>query len=201
MRALIIRSLAWQALLVPVACFSCSISSAIGIGAILQGNDITVFETIQAVAAFLLAAFSVLIFSSPLGAIVLGGICLLLAQLATYSFLPILAELATERNYQIFSAWGMSLLLAGSFLCLPPLGVTLCLGFASIASTLLGIRLHRLTFQIHGMLLLMWATAFSGLFGYVLHTLIGTLPVTLTASVGVASVATLIFYAAGQSCS
>jgi hypothetical protein len=48
------------------------------------------------------------------------------------------------------------------------------------------------------MLLLMWATAFSGLFGYVLHTLIGTLPVTLTASVGVASVATLIFYAAGK---
>jgi len=190
--------LGMAALLVPGCVLFLLYIVSIGIGAILQGNDITVFETIQAVAAFLLAAFSVLIFSSPLGAIVLGGICLLLAATCYILVLADSRELATKRNYQIFSAWGMSLLLAGSFLCLPPLGVTLCLGFASIASTLLGIRLHRLTFQIHGMLLLMWATAFSGLFGYVLHTLIGTLPVTLTASVGVASVATLIFYAAGK---
>jgi hypothetical protein len=186
------------ALLVPGCVLFLIYAASIGVGTILHGQNITVFETLQSVIAFLLAASSVLYFAPHLGALCLGVACFLLAAACYALVLAAFRGLETERNYQTFSAWGTGLLLAGSFLCLPALGATLCLGLAAIASMLLGIHLHRLTLQVHGMVLLISAAVSSGLFAYAFHTLAGTLPITLTASVCVASVATLVFYAAGK---
>jgi len=190
--------LSMGALLVPGCALFLIYAVSIGVGTIAHGKNITSFETLQSVVAFLLAASSVLYFAPRLGAIYLGVVCVLLA-VACYSLaLATLRGLATERNYQTFSVWGTGLLLAGTLLCLPTLGVTLCLGLAAIASTLLGIRLHRFTLQVHGLVLLVAAVVSSGFFGYIFHSLLGTIPITLTARICIASVSTLVFYAAGK---
>ncbi|MGA2218463.1 MAG: hypothetical protein ABSG51_10280 [Terracidiphilus sp.] len=193
--------LGMAALLVPGCALFLIYAASAGAGTILHRKNITVFETFQPVIAFLLAASSVLYFEPHLGPMYLGAACLVLAAacyaLALTAFSGVSATRAT-RNYQVFLAWGTGLLLAGSLLCLPTLGVTLCLGVSAIASVLLGIRLNRLTLQVHGLVLLVSAAVSSGLAGYVFHTLAGTLPITFTASICIAAVSTLVFYGADK---
>jgi hypothetical protein len=186
------------ALLVPGCVLFFIYAGSIFVGTIRQGKNITILEMLQAVIAFLLAASSVLYFEPRLGSMYLGVACLVLAGACYGLVLAAFCELSATRNFQVFFAWGTGLLLVGSFLCLPTLGFALCLGISAIASTLLGIRLHRLTFQVHGLVLLVSAAVSSGLFSYAFNTLAGTLPITLTASICIASVSTLVLYGVGK---
>ena len=79
------------------------------------------------------------------------------------------------------------------------LGIALCLGLAAIAATLLGVRQSRLTLQVHGLLLLLAAAIASGLLGYVLQALAGTVPDRLAAAVVVAALCAVACYVAGMS--
>jgi len=182
------------ALLIPGCVLFLIYAASIAVGTILNKGNITVFETVQPVIAFLLAGSSLLYFESHSGPMYLGVACLVLAAPCYALTLTAFSGISAIRNYQIFFSWGTGLLLAGSFLCLPTLGVTLCLGVSAIACMLLGIRLHRLTLQAHGLVLLVSATVASGLAGYAFNTLAGTLPITLTASICIAAVSTLVFY-------
>jgi hypothetical protein len=184
------------ALLVPGCALFLIYAASIGVNTLRHGKNLTVFETLQSVIAFLLCASSVLYFAPHFGGIGLGGACLLLSVACYTLVLAVFRGLASERNFQTFSAWGTSLLLAGTLLCLPTFGMTLCLGLAAITFIVLGIRLNLLTLQIHGLVLLIAASISSGLFGYSFHALAGTLPIILTASVCVASACAVICYAA-----
>ncbi|MGD0736315.1 MAG: hypothetical protein ABR976_14275 [Terracidiphilus sp.] len=186
------------ALLVPGCLLFLIYAVGVGAGTVLHGKSITVFETVQSIIAFLLAGSSALFFVPQVGPMYLGVACLLLAGACYALALAAFGKLVATRNYQIFLAWGTGLLLAGSFLCLPTLGITICLGLSAIAATLLGIRLHRVTLQVHGLVLLLSATIASGLFDYAFHTLAGTLPITLTASICVAWFSALALYGAGK---
>jgi hypothetical protein len=191
-------TLGTTALLAPGGVLFLIYAASIAVRTILHGQKIAVFETFQSVIAFLLAASSVLYFEPRFGATGLGVACLFLAAACYSLVLAMFREFSAGRNYQIFAAWGTSLLLAGSILCLPSFGGTLCLGLAAISFTLLGIRLNRLTLQVHGLVLLVAATILSGLPGYVFQALAGTLPITLTAGVCVASGCALVCCAAGK---
>jgi len=162
---------------------------------VMHGKIITAFQTLQAIAAFLLAASSLLSFEPQFGATALGVASLLLAlacyALVFFAFRPRDAG----PNFQVFAAWATALLFTGSLLCLPPLAIAICLGLAAVASTLLGIRMQRLALQVHGLFLLTAASAASGLLSYSAHALAGTLPAALTPGLCIVAACALACYA------
>ncbi|MDR3772537.1 MAG: hypothetical protein P4L26_04260 [Terracidiphilus sp.] len=161
-------------------------------------QNITVFETLQAIVAFLLAASSVLYFAPHFGSIGLGVLCLLLAAACYALVFAVFRGFSSGRNPQVYAAWGAGLLLTGSLWGLSPLGVALSLGLAAIAATLLGVRSGRLTLEVHGLLLLVSVAVASGLLGYALNVLAGTLPDGVAAAVFVAAACTVVCYASGK---
>jgi hypothetical protein len=186
------------ALIVPACALFLIYAASIAIRTTLLGQNITVFEILQATISFALAAFSVLSFTPQFGSIGLGLVCLLLSAACYAMVLTVARGLAAGRNYQVYAAWGAALFLAGSVLCLPAFELALCLGLAAIASTVLGVRFNRLTLQVHGLLLLASAAVASGLLGYAFHSLAGTLPITLAPGACVVASCALVCYAAGK---
>ncbi|MGO9337721.1 MAG: hypothetical protein ACLPY1_09460 [Terracidiphilus sp.] len=191
-------SLGAAALLAPACMLFLIYAASISIRTTILGQNITLFETLQATISFALAAFSVLSFAPQFGSIGLGIVCLLLSA-ACYALVFTFARgLAPGRNYQVFAAWGTALLLAGSLLCLPALGLALCLALGAVAFTLLGVRLGRLTLQVHGVVLLASVAVASGLLNYVFNALAGNLPIVLAPGAAVAAACALVCYAAGN---
>jgi hypothetical protein len=171
-------------------------AASVTIRTTLLGRKITIFETVQALIAFLLAASSVLYFGPQFGAIWLGVVCVVLSA-ACYAVVFAIFDGAVEgRNYHVFATWATGLLLAGSVLSLPPFWLAVCLGLAAIGCTVLGARLSRLTLEFHGLVYLAAAVLASGLLDYAFHALAGTLPVALAGSVFVASACAIVCYAA-----
>jgi hypothetical protein len=186
------------ALIVPACALFLIYAAGIAIRTTLLGQTITAFEILQATISFALASFSVLSFTPQFGSIGLGLVCLVLSLACYAVVLTVARGLAAGRNYQVFAAWGTALLLAGSLLCLPAFGLALCLSLAAIVFTLLGVRLNRLTLQVHGLLLLASAAVSSGLLRYAFHSLAGTLPTTLTPDVCVVASCAFVCYAADK---
>jgi hypothetical protein len=161
----------------------------------LHQQKITAFETAQCMIAFLLGACGLLFFEQRAGAIVLGGLCLVLSG-ATYAAVFIFFDHATERrNYQVFGTWSAALFLAGSLLFLPPVSIALGLAVAAIMATVLGVRLKRQTLEFHGLLYLLAAVVVSGLPDYVFRALAGTLPGAPGWGVCVVSACAVLCYA------
>lgn len=142
----------------------------------VRGKTITIFETAQTMIAFVLAACCLLYFGPRGSATVLGVFCLILSAASYAAVFAIFDRAPERRNSQVFSAWSAALFLAGGWLCLPPAWWLACLGVASIAATVLGVRLKRRTLEFHGMVYLLAAAAASGLLEYVFSALAGTLP-------------------------
>jgi hypothetical protein len=164
-------------------------------------KKISVFEIGQTVIAFLLAAFSVLRFGASAGApgvsVMLGAFCLLLSAVcyaAAYAYFDRHHE---ERNYHVYATWSAALFLAGSFLCLPPMLLTLCLSVAAIVATLLGVRASRLTLEFHGLAYLAAAAYASGLLDYAGRALAGTFPAVPGWTVWIVAASAVSCYAVG----
>jgi len=190
--------LGMAALLAPGCALFLMYAASIVLRITVLGKNIAIFETLQAVIAFILAASSVLYFEPRFAAIGLGVACLLLSAACYTLVFAAFHGVGAGRNFQVFAAWSAALLFMGSVLCLPPLALALCLGLAAVASTTLGIRLNSITLQIHGLLLLLGAAGASGLLSYALHALAGTLPTPLTAGVCVVSICALACYAVNR---
>lgn len=183
------------ALLAPSSILFLIYAASITLRTARLGQNISVFEALQATISFLLAASSVLYFAPHFGTIGLGVVCLLLSVACYALVFAAFRGFTAGRNPQVFSAWGTGLLLAGSVLCLPTLGLALCLGLAAISFTQLGSRFGRLTLQVHGLLLLVATAIASGLLAYIFHALAGPLPIHLARSVLVAAASAGLCYA------
>jgi hypothetical protein len=168
---------------------------SIGLRTTLLAQKITVFETGQAMIAFLLAASSVLYFAPRPGVIALGAACLIFSAACYAAAFFVFNRAAAGRNFHVFAAWAACLLLAGSLLCLPPFWMAACLGLAAIAATVSG---SRLTLKFHGLVFLLAAAVASGLLSYVFDALAKTPPVSLAPDVCMVSACALVCYAAGK---
>ncbi len=188
-------ALGTAALLAPGCLLFFIYSASVVLRTTVLAQNITVFETLQAIIAFLLAASSVLYFAPHFGSLGLGVVCLLLSVACCALVFAVFRGFSAGRNPQVYAAWGTGLLLTGSLLCLPPLGGSLCLGIAAIAATLLGVRSGRLSLQVHGLLLLGSVAVASGLLGYAFDALAGTLPDRVAAAVVVAAACAVVCYA------
>jgi hypothetical protein len=158
-------------------------------------QKISIFETGQAMIAFLLGASSVLYFGPVNCAVVLGLVCLLFSAACYATAFVLLSNKAEGRNFRVFATWAAGLFLAGSLLCLPPFWLAACLGLAAIAATILG---GRLTLRFHGLAFLVVAAIVSGLLEYAFNALAGTPPATLGAGAFVVSACAIVCSALGK---
>jgi hypothetical protein len=159
---------------------------------------ITIFEIAQTVIAFLLAAISWLWFGPAVrSGIGLGIFCLLVSAACYTAAFVRFDSLPEQRNFYVYSTWSAILLLAGSFLCLPPLLLALLLSMVAILATLVGVRTARLTPEFHGLLYLSAATFASGLLDYAVRALTGAFPQAPGWMVWIVAASVLLCYAVG----
>ncbi len=160
--------------------------------AILHGHKITLFETGQAMIAFLLAASSMLDFEPRLGAMAVGLVCLFFSAVCYAAAFVLFNKAEESRDFHVFAAWAASLLLAGGLLSLSPFWLAAGMGLAAIAATILSARMGGLTLGFHGLLYLITAAVASGLPEYAFHSLAGTPPTLLGAGAGLIAFCALI---------
>jgi hypothetical protein len=191
--------LGMAALLAPGFALFAVYGASVAIKTAVLERQITVFETIQTMIAFLLAASSLLYFGPQISARILGIVCLVLST-ASYAAVSAVFDRASERrNYHVFSSWSAALLLSGCLICLPPFWASTSLAVAAVAAAFLGVRLNRLSLQFHGLAYLLSATAVSGLLNYAFLALAGTLPAAPSISICVVASCAILCYAIRKS--
>ena len=159
-------------------------------------HRITIFEIVQTIIAFLLAAFSWLWFA-PAVRDDLGIFCLLFSAACYVAAFVRFDHLPEQRNYYVYSTWSAVLLVTGTFLCLPPLLLALLLSVAAMVATWVGVRTARLTLEYHGLLYLAAAALASGLLEYAVRALAGTFPNAPGWMVWIVAASALVCYAVG----
>jgi hypothetical protein len=157
-----------------------------------QGRQISVFDTGQAIIAFLLAASSVLFFVPDLGAIMLGALCLLISIASYTAAFLLFGKDAEARNFHIFALWAASLLLAGSYLFLPSVWLPAILSLAAITAS---VSIFRMAINIQGLAFLLAAAAASGLFNFIFDGLAGSLPAGISWNICLVSACLIACYA------
>jgi hypothetical protein len=143
---------------------------------VVQGNGISVFETIETMIAFLLAACSVIYFGPPASAIALGILCMVLSGAGYATAFIRFGQSEQRRNFIVFATWSAALFLGGCLLCLPQAWQPAWLSAAALLATFASARLKLLPLEIHGLALLLAAAGISGMLSEVLSALAGTLP-------------------------
>jgi len=158
---------------------------------------ISVFEIVQAVIVFLLAAMSWLWFAAGTGRTALGVGCWLLSATCYAAAFACFDRIKEQRNYHTYSTWSVALVLAGSFLVLPLVLLVLFLSAASIAAILIGVRVGRLTLEFHALVYLTAAAVASSLLAYAARALAGTFPAAPGWIVWIVAASAIICYAIG----
>jgi hypothetical protein len=155
-------------------------------------QEISYFELVQTVAAFLLAFTGTLRLSHHAAAPWLGAFCLA-GAIATYAALMPVKHRLQPRAYHVFAAWAVVLSLTGALLAFPTGICAILWGLVGVIAVLLSRRTGRLTPAFHGVIYIAAAVVASGLLNYGGCALIGKLPpvpnwqVTLTAALAIAS--------------
>lgn len=81
---------------------------------------ITIFEIAQAVISFLLSGLAWLRFASGTGLLGFGIFCWMFSAACYAAAFVRFDRIAEQRNYHVYATWSAALVLAGSFLVLPP---------------------------------------------------------------------------------
>ncbi len=182
------------ALLVPASLLLLIYGANIVLRTILRRQTITIFETGQAILAFLLAADAVLHFAPAAGVTLFGIACLALSAAGYTIALLRFDSIAERRNYHVNAAWSAALLLLGCFWSLPSIWLPFCLGAAAIAAAALGAKTSRLTLAFHGVAFLIAAALAADAFDYAVHALAGEFPAPPAAIVWIISAVAILCY-------
>jgi hypothetical protein len=186
------------ALLAPGIAVFALYAASVGVKTILCARPIAFFAIIQAVLAFLLASVSLADFGQPAGLAILGVACLVLSPVCYAMVFTVFARAPNSRNAAVFAAWAAALLLAGSFLRLPPLILIPLLGAAALATVGLSRRERWAVFEFYGMVFLLAAAAASGLLSFLVNALVGTPGGALAVGVWLIAACAVLCYALAQ---
>jgi hypothetical protein len=184
------------ALLAPAIALFLIYGTSVALRTILLRREITLFETAQAVIAFLLAADAVFHFAPVHGEPVFAAFCLALS-IAGYATIFVFHEITTERNVRVYATWSLALFLLGGFVCLPPLWLASSLVVAAILATTAGVDSSRLTLAFHSLIYLFAAAFASGLLQYAAHAVAGAFPPPPGAITWIVAAAIILCYAIG----
>ena len=186
------------ALLAPGIAVFALYAASVGVKTILCARPIAFFAIIQAVLAFLLASVSLADFGQPAGLAILGVACLVLSPACYAMVFTVFAHTSDRRNATVFAGWGAALLLAGSFLCLPPVILIPLLGAAALAAVGLSRQERCAVFEFYGMVFLLAAAAASGLLTFLAIALIGTPSGAPAVGVWLIAMCAVLCYALGR---
>lgn len=164
----------------------------------MRREQITVFDALQAVIAFLLTIFSVLLFEPRTALAIMGAVCLILSITCYLAVLSRFRSPAERRNFRVFALWSLGLLLAGAFGSLPPAWAAALLGVASVASIVIGVRLECRTLEFHGVVYLVVAAIASNLLAYAAAVLVGQPPPRPAWLIVLVAICAVLSYAAGR---
>lgn len=143
---------------------------------LLLRRAISFFDVAQTLVGFLLSIWSLLVFWTGPAALVLGILCLAASSSGyAIAFLGF-DRTPSRRNYHVYATGSLALLVAGCFLCLPSVWLSLCLSIFAIATVILGTQTSHLSLEFHGMAALTAAAVASGLLPWALRNLAGTWP-------------------------
>ena len=154
---------------------------------------ITVFEIMQAAIAFSLVALAWCWFGAGAEIAGFGVVCWLLAA-ACYAAAVQCFNRLELRNYRVYAAWSAALVLAGSFLILPPHLASVVLGAFAVLSILIGASVGRLMPGYQGCAYLAAAAVVSGLLGYIVSVMAGALPRASAWTIWVVAVCAIFCY-------
>lgn len=162
------------ALIVPGVLLFLVFGSSVILRTLIARRQITVFETLQTMAAFLLAACSFLYFGPATGANAFGAGCLILAGAGYAVAVTRFRGDEERRNLLVFASWSGALMLAGSIMCLPGKVQSPWLGSWAVAASWASTRMLRVHLELHGLAFLLAAAVGSGLLNWVVSELAGT---------------------------
>jgi hypothetical protein len=182
------------ALLAPGIVIFVLFAASIGVKTMLHAQKIAIFGAVQTMLAFLLAAVSLADVDPPAGARILGTVCLVLSAVCYVAVFTVFARAAEPRNRAIFGAWAAALLLAGSFLGLPPWLLILLLGAAAVGAVVLSRQDRWAVFEFYGMVFLLAASAASGLLSFLKSAVAGAPAGASAAGVWVIAICAILCY-------
>jgi hypothetical protein len=157
-------------------------------------KPISLFETMQATIAFVLAAIGFAWFV-PSGLVYLGWACLGLAVIVSVVCARLFAGSEEPRNYLVFSWWAFALFGAGALFGFSSVSQTILLSAGAVCATILGLRMRRPVLEYQAVLLLLLVTAVSGAARFAWDCLIGMLPGTFLWSLLCIAISAAICYA------
>jgi hypothetical protein len=168
--------------------------ASITLRSFVQLHPVTVFETAQAVASFVLATYGILRVSHNSDAPALGILFLLLSAVCYWGTLARFAPAPHTRNRRVSATCAAALLLAGTLLLFP---VSLQVPFLCIAALLAAIlytRTAKLSLGLHASFYIASAAAVSPFVGYVSSALAGTVPAAPDLQTSIVSLAAALCY-------
>lgn len=186
-------------LLVPGIVLLLIFAAGISVRCILRRRKIAAFETLQTTIAFVLAAYSFLLFGPPVGRVIVGVFCLALSAVVYVAVFKPIERMQEPFNAAVFASWSGALFLAGNWFCIPMSWMPATLSLAAVAATMVGSRLHRLALELHGTLYLLAAAVASGLPGYVVRVATEMPRMALPWGIGLVSACGVICYVAVDS--
>ena len=170
---------------------------SIGLRSFGLRHQVTIFEIVQEVVAFVLATFGVLR-ASPGSAPALGAFFLLVAAVCYWGALSRFVEDANNRNRQVCAIYAVALLLAGSLLLFPAGFQAPFLCLAAVTAAFLYARTGKLSLGVHVSFYLAAAAILSGLLNLAGRALAGTVPPALNVGAWVVAVSALLCYVIGS---
>lgn len=163
-----------------------------------EGKSLRVWQTVQAMIAFLLAAASVLAFSGESGERILGAGCLVLSLVCYWASFGMFRRAEVKRNFRIFSVWSGGLLLGGMLWSLPEVWAGVGLSLAAIVVVALSVRMECITLDLHGVVFLVAGALAVGMPAVVLRAFSETAPAWPAASFLMVTLAAAASYGASR---
>ncbi|MGA8041358.1 MAG: hypothetical protein WCA37_01015 [Terracidiphilus sp.] len=187
----------WALLLPGLVIFAMD-AATVGWAAIGEGKSLRVWQTLQAMIAFVLAAASVLTFTERSGERILGAGCLALSLVCYGVSFRMFRRAEVKRNFRIFSAWSGGLLLGGMLWSLPAVWAGVGLSLAAIVVVVLSVRMECITLDLHGAVFLVASALAVRMPAVVLRAFSETTPAWPAASFLIVTLAALATYAVSR---
>ncbi len=187
----------WALLLPGLVLFAMD-AATVGWTAMWERRTMRVWQVLQAMIAFLLAAVSVLTFAPQVGGRLLGAGCLVLSAACYGASFRLFRRAEETRNFRVYSAWSGALLLAGMLWSLPAAWAAVGLAAAAVTVVVLGVRLECITLDFHGVMFLLAGALAAGMPALLVRAFAETAPQWPPVSFLVVTVAAAASYVASR---
>lgn len=158
-------------------------------------QTVGIFEIVQSVAVFVLAAGGALRLTQDKAASAVGALCAIAGAACYFTAFMRFAD-SPRRNHHVFASWGAALGLVACILILPESQLTLIWSAAAVLTTLAGTRASLPTLVIHGGVYLFAAALTSGLPGTILNAFTGAALEQATLALWIVALSAACCYAA-----